>query len=510
MKPIIDTAQLRLACLAFAALSLGACGQTDAPAPAAETAATEAPAAVPAQEKMPITTVSDEARTLYLEGRALADNLHAVEAREKFVAAIEADPDFALAYQGMAFSSQTTAQFFDAVGKAEDSMSAASEGEQLLIKALIAGAENDQDAQREALSNLMSMYPKDERSHMAMANFLNGLQDFDGAVLHFGHAASINPEFAAAFNSLGYAHRSNGNLDGAKEAFQRYVELIPDEANPYDSYAELLMEMGQHDESIDNYRKAIELDPNFISAYAGISINESLRGDAEAAQQAAMDMLAIARTSGQKQNAMFRSVTAHLMAGDSEAALAKAEEMIAKSGEQENHAAMGGMSEYMGDIIMSLGDGAKATEYYESALQHRQQANTNEATKMAAERAYQFKTAIAAMVDDEAEVAAERTAKYTAAAGADGNAFERRRIHELAGFLAMMNEDNETAAAEFAQASQLNPIVLYWSAVVNKELGNSEKAADLAHRAAHRNTLSGNLPFFRSEAVELAEELAAM
>jgi hypothetical protein len=46
--------------------------------------------------------------------------------------------------------------------------------------------------------------------------------------------------------------------------------------------------------------------------------------------------------------------------------------------------------------------------------------------------------------------------------------------------------------------------------MVNKELGNHEKAAALAKRAAHRNTLSGNLPFFRAEALQLMDELAAM
>jgi tetratricopeptide (TPR) repeat protein len=157
-------------------------------------------------------------------------------------------------------------------------------------------------------------------------------------VLHFGHASSINPEFATAFNSLGYAHRSNDNLEGAKEAFARYVELIPDEANPYDSYAELLMEMGRYEEAIRNYRKALEINPNFQTAYAGISISESLRGNAEAAQKVVAEMLAAARTPGQKQNAMFRSVTAHLISGDFEDALEAAEEMFALAEADENQA----------------------------------------------------------------------------------------------------------------------------------------------------------------------------
>jgi tetratricopeptide (TPR) repeat protein len=219
-------------------------------------------------------------------------------------------------------------------------------------------------------------------------------------------------------------------------------------------------------------------------------------------------MLAAARTPGQKQNAMFRSVTAHLISGDFEDALEAAEEMFALAEADENHAAMGGVLEYTGDIMLKIGDGKKALELYQSALEHRRIADINDANKQQAERTNLFKSALAAMIDDDPQAAAERTAKYVAAAEARGTAFERRRVHELQGFLAMFNEDNEAAAAEFAQASQLNPVVLYWSAVVNRDLGNREKAAELADRAAHRNTLSANLPFFRNEALQLLDELA--
>ena len=136
-------------------------------------------------------------------------------------------------------------------------------------------------------------------------------------------------------------------------------------------------------------------------------------------------------------------------------------------------------------------------------------ADVNDANKAQAKRAYKFKTSIAAMVSGEIETAASRVAEYNAAAEAHGTAFEQRRIHELNAYLAQMNEDSETAAAEFAQASQLEPTALYWAAVNNKILGHTEKAADLANRAAYRNTLSPNLPFFRDEAIALLEELEA-
>lgn len=507
MPALKSLSDLRLVPVLFALLALAACGQSEqsAPEPAEESAAEE----VVLGEKVPVTTSSAEARAYYEEGLALADNLHFVEANAKFAKAVEADPTFAMAYFRMAQSSQTAAAFFKAVGLAEDNMSNASEGEQLYIRALIAGAENDQAAQYEAIVGVLGMYPKDERTHMQLANYLNGQQKFGDAIIHYGHATSINPEFAAGFNALGYAHRSNDDLEGAKAAFARYVELIPDEANPYDSYAELLMEMGEYDESIANYRKALEIDPSFAASYAGISINHSLKGDAEAAQAAAAEMLAAARTDGEKRGAMFRSMTSHLYAGNVDAARTVSDEMYAMAEAEGNHAAMGNISEYYGDLLATLGEGDAALVQYEKSLSHRQQSVSNEAVKAQAERTYLFKAAVAAMVNGDLDTAAARAAEFSAAVEENGTSFEQRRVHEIDGYIAASQGDMETSAAELGQASLLDPIVLYYCALANNSLGNTEKAIDLANRAAYRNTLSGNLPFFRDEAIAILKELEA-
>ena len=505
MKSINPVRVFGLLALCVAVITFSACGQKEQAATEAVDESADAATSV----KIPVTTSSTEALELFTQGRALADDLQNVRAHALFEQAVDEDPEFAMAYLMLAFTSQSTADFFAAVEMAKAKMGNASAGEQYLISALIAGSENNQAAQLEAIKGAMAAHPQDERTHVALANYYNGQQDFSQAVKHFGHATKINPDFAGAFNSLGYAHRSNDNLDGAKAAFERYVQLIPDEANPYDSYAELLMEMGEYDESIENYRKAIAIDRRFASAYAGISINESLKGDADAAQESATQMLAEARNDAEKRGAMFRSVTSSLFAGDIEAALATAQEISALAEAEGNHSAMGGISEYMGDIVAAEGDGAKAGEYYDAALAHRQAADINDANKAQAVRTHLFKSASAAMVAGDIEKASAFAAEYAAAVDTNGTAFERRRVHEITGYLAASNEDNETCAAELAQANQFDPIVLYWSAVAQKSLGNTDKAIDLATRAATRNTLSGNLPFFRDEALELLRELTA-
>jgi tetratricopeptide (TPR) repeat protein len=461
-----------------------------------------------AAKKVPVTTSSAEALELYLQGQALFDDLHFVDAQARFLEAVAVDDSFAMGYFMAAQTAQTTAEFFDAIGKADELAGNASDGEQLYIKALVAAGENDDARQRAALEELVALYPGDERTHFQLANFLTGQQDFAAAAEHYQHATEIAPDFAGAFNALGYAQRSLEDFAAARTAFEKYVELIPDEANPYDSLAELLMEMGEYDESIANYRKALQINRNFPCSYAGISINYSLKGQPELAQEAAEDMLAAARNFTERQAALYQSTAAHLYARDIDAAMKVCEMIMGEAVVAGNHSSMGNVAEYMGDIMLASGDAAKAEEYYDAALDHRLQANLNEANKAQAARAHLFKTAIAAMVGGDSDAAASRTAEYIAAAEAQGTAFEKLRIHELSGFLAMNQEDNEAAAMHFAKSSQLQPIPLYWAAWVNKELGRLDTARELADRAANRNTLSLNLPLFRADAAALLAELS--
>jgi tetratricopeptide (TPR) repeat protein len=493
------------ATLAVAALLLvSACGQKQE--------ATTAPAAEPemkaeASAEVPITTTSDEARALFMEGRALLDGLHFTDAHAKFVAATEADPDFTMAQVMVANTSLSAAEYFESVGKATASAAGASAGEQLYVMATVAQSENNQAAQGAALKKLVAKFPKDPRTHMVLGNFLNGQQDFAGAAEHFTHATQIDSGYAGAYNSLGYAYRSLDQLDKAQGAFEKYVELLPNEANPQDSLAELLMEMGNYEESVKHYQAAVDLDSNFMSAYAGIARNQSLMGQGEQAQATAAKMLTAARNFPERQNAMFQSVTSHLFAGDTAAALEVGTAMAAAAEAAGRHGAVGGVHEYMGDIMNNAGDPAKAEEHFGLALEHRLKSASNDANKAQAKRTHMFKMAIAAMVAENAEAAAERTAEYTTAVEENGTAFERRRAHELNGYMAMINEDMEGGVEHLAQANQQDPHVLYWSAVAYKSLGNKDKAMDLVARAANRNTLSPNLPFVRAKALEALASL---
>ena len=53
--------------------------------------------------------------------------------------------------------------------------------------------------------------------------------------------------------------RQNVEYPNAEQAFRKYIELIPNDPNPYDSYAELLLKMGKYDEAKALYERGLKM-----------------------------------------------------------------------------------------------------------------------------------------------------------------------------------------------------------------------------------------------------------
>ena len=206
--------------------------------------------ATPKDDKIPITTSSDEAKTHYLQGRSLSEKLLGQDARQYFEQAVAKDPNFATAHLSLALVQPTPKGFFESLNKAVAAADKVSEGERWRILGFEAGVNAKPLKAREYYQQLVQAYPKDERAHFILGNNFNGQQEYAQAVEHYKKAIEVARDFSPAYNSLGYAQRSLENYTEAEEAFKKYTELIPNDPNPHDSYAELLMKMGRHDESI--------------------------------------------------------------------------------------------------------------------------------------------------------------------------------------------------------------------------------------------------------------------
>src|SRR5262245_29724575 len=86
------------------------------------------------------TTAAEEARTLYVKARDLAEKLRATDAHAVYGQALARDKDFALAHLGFANTSARTKEFFESLGRAVALADKVSPGEALVIRGAEAGA----------------------------------------------------------------------------------------------------------------------------------------------------------------------------------------------------------------------------------------------------------------------------------------------------------------------------------------------------------------------------------
>jgi tetratricopeptide (TPR) repeat protein len=439
--------------------------------------------------KIPVTTASEEARKEFLAGRDLAEKLRITDSIAHYDKALSLDPNFALAELNRAQSSPTAKEFFEHLKKAVALSDKASDGERMLIEAAQAGANADPTKQKEILEKLVAAYPNDERAHFNLGGYYFGQQDFNQAIVHYKKATELAPDYSTAFNILGYAYRQNEAYGDAENAFKKYIELIPNDPNPYDSYAELLLKMGRFDEAITQYNKALSIEPNFINSHFGIAAALTYKGDANAALAELDKMTQKARTDGERRTALFGRTVVAVDSGKFDQALAETAKQYAIAQKNNDAAAMTGDLQLKGNILLEMGKLDDARQAYEQALKTTNDSGLSKAIKDNTALFHHYNLARVAIAKKDLATAKTETDTFRQGVEAAKNANQLKLAHELAGRIALAERNFDTAIAEFGQANQQNPDVLYQLGWAYEGKGDAAKAKDSYSRAAKFNSL---------------------
>ncbi len=466
---------------------LSAC---DARKSGTETASATAAAAGDANSAaVPITSGSDEARKLYLDGRALSEQLRAHDARQLYERAAAKDPTFALAHYQLAINAATAKDFFEHLKQAVALSDKASDGERLMILALEAGGNANPSKALEYQRELVAKYPGDERAHFLLGGAYFGRQEYDKAIAEYGKATEINPRYSPAYNLLGYAYRAIDKYGEAETAFTKYIELVPGDPNPYDSYAELLMKTGRFDESIAQYGKALAIDPHFSPSKVGIATNRMLQGKHDEGT-AMMDALyRAARDDGDRRTALFTRGVILVDAGRTDAALQEIEKLYAFDARLADSANMSGDAQLLGDILLDAGRTDQAARRFQQTLELVERSGLSEDVKQDTRLADHYNQARVALAKGDLATAKSEAKNYTDGAASQQNSFRIRQSHALAGTIALKEKQYDQALAHLGQGNQQDPQVVYWTALAWKGKGDAVKAKEHAARAANANIL---------------------
>lgn len=116
----------------------------------------------------------------------------------------------------------------------------------------------------ENLRMAIELYPKDPHVHKLLYLMqYQYMKDLEGAVESILQAIKEVPDYASAFNYLGYAYMGLDEWEKAEEALDNYIRLAPLQANPYDSKGDYYMEVEDFEKAFESYMKAYELDSSF-------------------------------------------------------------------------------------------------------------------------------------------------------------------------------------------------------------------------------------------------------
>ncbi|MBW1953366.1 MAG: tetratricopeptide repeat protein [Deltaproteobacteria bacterium] len=186
--------------------------------------------------------VADLARTkspegLFWQGMAAMVRQNWVDAVEKFNEAIKIDKKFPEAYYGRA-----QARFF----------------------------QKDYEGAEKDLNKAIKLLPSYARASFWLGKTRQKLGDKAGEILAYERAVKINPHLSEAYFKLGQLAYKTKDFDRARQCFRQAGEGFPEAAQSWWYLGTIARIQGESAEAVENFKKAIALNPQFFEAYLSL------------------------------------------------------------------------------------------------------------------------------------------------------------------------------------------------------------------------------------------------
>jgi tetratricopeptide (TPR) repeat protein len=228
-----------------------------------------------------VTTSSREALRFYRQGRENELKMYERDAVASFAEALRHDPHFVLATVHLAgFLRQRDPEraksLLECVGRFRDEITPR---EDLTFSIADAQVKGDFEKAATLAEQYAHQYPEDPEAYQFRANALARKGKAQEVVAEYQKLLSLNPNYATAYNSLGYYYAKQGEFAKGEDYLKRYRFLAPDQANPYDSLGELYANTGRYDEAEESLKKALAIKPDFFPSVAHLGTVAIGRGD---------------------------------------------------------------------------------------------------------------------------------------------------------------------------------------------------------------------------------------
>jgi tetratricopeptide (TPR) repeat protein len=196
---------------------------------------------------------------------------------------VKVDPNFAMGHELLAQNSMDPAEQIREQKKAFSLRKTASPPEVTIIEWYQDAADHQLIPAITKMNDVLSQYPHD-RWVVYMANlWLTNQTQYERAAAVYEHSGITDSP--GLMNNVAYDYAYMRQFEKAFALMDQYIAALPHDANPQDSYAEVLRMAGHFNQAIEHYRASLAINPNFYSSQFGLADTYSLMGDQKRARR---------------------------------------------------------------------------------------------------------------------------------------------------------------------------------------------------------------------------------
>ena len=462
------------------------------------------------QAYIPVTTDSEEARGHYTTAREQMDRGQREQARASLDQAIEADPDFAMAYVMRANLATSPAEFRQGLEKALALSDRISEAEKVMIEMYETALRADAKQRMSLAKRLVELQPEVAEAQLQLG-WAHGLEDqHDQARAAFRKAIELAPEWEVPHQALAGSllYQEPKDLAAGQEHLEKAVVLAPDNVEVQIDLGDAYRLRNQLEEARQAYRQAIDLDPKSADPYLALGRVNTLLGNYDEARQNFTQHRELS-TDG-KINSLSATAYIPLYQGNPDQAISELQQNLDRLGElgvteEQWNAAKNVMLNNLAWIAVHQQDPALLAQVNERLKPVSAQAATDigsdEAKAFFGAQETRLESLLAAMRNQPAE--AKRLAEqYKAAIGDIPNEQMVKDYHFLLGYNALQQEDYATAIDQLAQSNTNFAYTKYLLAQAYDGAGNEEKALALLNELSTLNYNGVGYALVRKEVKE--------
>jgi tetratricopeptide (TPR) repeat protein len=232
----------------------------------------------------PISAKTSEVRRLLDQAWILdSDQVEQAQAIEVMRKVVKIDPNFAMGHEILAQISLDPAEQMSEQKLAFANRGHANPPEQTVIEWFQDAADHKLIPAITNMNDVLHKYPHDRWLVFLANSWLMAQTQYERAAAVYENCGI--KDSPGLINDAAYTYANMRQFSKAFALMDKYVALMPKDANPQDSYGEILRMAGHYTVAIDHYRVALSMNPQFYSSQFGIADTYMLMGDETRARQ---------------------------------------------------------------------------------------------------------------------------------------------------------------------------------------------------------------------------------